>query len=164
MAFSFPVIHVPTAKEQRKHDKLIGNVIVLMVGLPVKVLSEEYHYSDEDCETVALEILEGYEAVQDEYVDLTDIVEVVSEEANLIIENIFKEFKLGSRKDDIGFLLTSSISIMKLMDKHGFTNEECDAYAHKLVQAYVYYRRGYTTVYELTRMIKKKTGIVIKPI
>lgn len=154
--------HIPTKKEERKYNKTLSDVLMLMVGLPIKIVSEEYHFTDEQCEELANHIISEYDAVQTDYADLTDSLEVLSEEANLLVSDIFKKYNLGKTRQDGAFYLVSGISTMKLMDKFGFTNDQCKDYADRLVKSYTYYCRGFITTYDLKQIVKKKTGIVMK--
>ena len=101
--------HISTKKEERKYNKTLSDVLMLMVGLPIKIVSEEYHFTDEQCEELANHIISEYDAVQTDYADLTDSLEVLSEEANLLVSDIFKKYNLGKTRQDGAFYLVSGI-------------------------------------------------------
>ncbi len=143
-------------------NRQIDDVMIMMVGLPVKVLREEYNWDDTELETMATDIADAYHVLDEDNVGFVGVLDALKQESNINLEEILREYSVFSNKADIGFMLACGISVMLLLDNHGYTDEQAKEYAEQIARYYRFVKSGYLKVKELTRYVQKHTGMTIK--
>lgn len=156
-----PRIKVPTAKQQKNWDKMLTNILVMMLGLPVKVMAEEYGWDDTRLEQFADDISYAYETISKDQMNFDTVMNALSEESGIVMKDVLEKHNALSSTQDIGFMFACSLSVMILMDTQGFSDEQAKDYADKLAHHYGWVKRGYTSIYDLKRCLKKHTGMQI---
>lgn len=154
-----PKSKVRPKNKESQWDRTVCDILVMMLGLPVKVLFDEYKWDDTRLEQLADDITYAYETICADQMNFDTIMNALSEESGIVMKDILKKHDVLSTKTDVGFMIACSLSVMLLMDTQGFTDEQAKEYADHLARYYGWVRRGFTTIYDLKRCLKIHTGM-----
>lgn len=149
---------LPKRVDDVKWNKQLGDILITMVGLPVKVLCDEYHWDDARLEQVADDITYGYQQISEDQMDFETVTASLKDESGIEMDQLLKKYNVLSTDVDVGFMLTCSISVMVLLDTQGFTDEQAKEYADHLVHYYTWVRRKFITSYDLRQCLKIHCG------
>lgn len=67
-------------------NQATDQVIKLMLALPVYVLHDKWGFGQVRCERFMTQVLELYEAYQQDYVTIDDLMQVLADEAGVTID------------------------------------------------------------------------------
>ena len=142
--------------------KLTNNLTICMIGLPAIVCYEYYHYDDQKISDIVDEIIEYYDGMFKDYFDFDDVDMVLSEEANLVIDDVAKKMNVSKSSQDQTFLIVIGTAVMTMLDKFQFDSEKCRDFTEKLIYKYDHYKRGFITNYEIEKFLKAHANVTLE--